>query len=194
MLKNLRAHRCPVHKCTHLNLLAAWDHLRRRASICMACGATHMINKNVNGFRRYKGILLCCDCYRIPEIQDDLKGVWTRLLRNDAIQGRWCCALCQVVLFDPVTLIRSRLFERDHMDVFSKVATVWELVTSGAPFEDVLAENQKCRNLCVRCHAAVTCAERATGLLALKSLDALSPDILKRAQYQTNTLAKMLLS
>ena len=116
-----------------------------------------MINKNVNGFRRYKGILLCCDCYRIPEIQDDIKGVWTRLLRNDAIQGRWCCALCQVVLFDPVTLIRSRLFERDHMDVFSKVATVWELVTSGAPFEDVLAENQKCRSghLCRARHRSV---------------------------------------
>ena len=67
---------------------------------------------------------------------------------------------------------------------------------TGATLSDILSERDKCRNLCVRCHAAVTCAERTLGILALKAIDrtgGLSTDMKTRAQQQVETLTQMLL-
>jgi hypothetical protein len=162
----------------------------------MACGTRHLLNKNVHGFRQYRGVVLCCDCYGIPEIAHEIQAVWTLVFWADRQQNATDCALCQVPLIDPVTLQPRRAFERDHLNVFTKISTVWALVMTGATLFDILSERDKCRNLCVRCHAAVTCAERTLGILALKAIDrtgGLSTDMKTRAQQQVETLTQMLL-
>jgi hypothetical protein len=60
----------------------------------------------------------------------------------------------------------------------------------------IKTENDKCRNLCVRCHSAVTYAERTIGILQLKNKPhkrEVSEYVKKRARYQVETLTKMLL-
>ena len=118
-------------------------------------------------------------------------------MEYDACRGKWSCALCAVTLFYPGTYQLQQAFERDHEDVFTKTCSVWELLVTGAPFERVIQENDKCRNLCIRCHSAVTCAERAVGILRLKTLDqkptGVSSYTKQRARYQVETLTKMLL-
>jgi hypothetical protein len=100
------------------------------------------------------------------------------------------------VLFDTTTLDNYCRFERDHINVFTKTTTVWELLVSGAPFHDVCEENRKCRNLCLHCHSVVTYAERVVGILKLKKIKDTTPNIeyiRDRAMYQVETLVKMLL-
>ena len=143
------------------------------------------------------GVELCWNCYTIPEIAEHVTTTRLRLLRLDAQNGKWTCSLCHTVLFDPLTLHTLEGFERDHVDVFAKTASVWELLVTGAPFESIQQENDKCRNVCVRCHSAVTCAERAVGILRLKALDrtpgGLTQYTKDRALYQVETLTRMLL-
>jgi hypothetical protein len=192
---DLGAHRCPIQRVLGLNLVDTWinEHQKQRVS-CWACDTHHFVNKNVHGFRRFCGVDLCWNCYTIPEIARHVKDARRKLFEQDAASGKWCCALCTSTLFDPITFQPLQAFERDHVDVFSKTCTVWELLVTGAPFDQVVRENDKCRNLCVRCHSAVTCAERKVGILRLKSLDpGISSYIKRRALYQVETLTTMLL-
>ena len=108
---------------------------------------------------------------------------------HDAQTGKWKCALCAIQLFDPVTFQTSRAYERDHLDVFLKTTTVWELLVTGVSLAGVMEENDKCRNLCVRCHSA----ERTVGILRLKPLLGVSSYIKQRALHQVETLTAMLL-
>jgi hypothetical protein len=198
--KNISLHRCPIPKVLTLDLVQSWVTIQQRECLslsCVACGTTHFLNTNIHGFRMYKTVRLCWDCYNIPQIANEVQHMRLRLLRHDAAVGKWQCALCLCPLFDPVTLQLVRAFERDHVDVFSKEATVWELLVTGASVTRVFAENQNCRNLCVRCHSAVTCAERTVGILGLKALarreEGLSNYIKQRALHQVETLTLMLL-
>jgi hypothetical protein len=164
---------------------------------CDACGIRHFINKNVNGFRMFKGIDLCHDCYSIQEIRQHVQETRLKLLKHEASQDKWYCALCKIVLFDPNTLESFRSFERDHIDVFKKTCSVWELIVKGASIDCILLETKKCRNLCIRCHSAVTCAERAVGILGLKVLErnqSISNYDKARATIQVDALTRMLLS
>jgi hypothetical protein len=197
--KDLHAHRCHVQKVQTLNLVDTWirirDNEQQRIS-CQACGTRHFLSKNINGFRMFWNVDLCCDCYNIPQITQHVQLTRQKLLELDACTHKWKCALCAVKLFDPVTFQVERAFERDHIDVFTKSSTVWKLLVTGAPFEVLVKENNKCRNLCVRCHSAVTCAERAVGILGLKALDRsqrVSTYTKRRALQQVETLTRMLL-
>jgi hypothetical protein len=199
--QNVGAHRCPVHKVVSLNLVETWVRLRDDATnsiSCWACDTQHFLNSNVHGFRRFLGVDLCWSCYTIPQITEHVQATRHQLLELDAQSGKWKCALCAIHLFDPVTLHPIKAFERDHLDVFDKTSTVWELLVTGAPFDQITAENDKCRNLCVRCHSAVTCAERAVGILQLKTLNrtprGLTSYTKERALYQVETLTRMLLA
>jgi hypothetical protein len=140
---------------------------------------------------------LCCDCYKIPEITRHVQELRQQLLEVDARCGKWMCALCAIPLFDPVTFVSNRSFERDHLDVFTKQTTVWKLLVTGCSIHEIKTENDKCRNLCVRCHSAVTYAERTVGILQLKNKprkQPLSEYVKKRARHQVETLTKMILT
>jgi hypothetical protein len=200
MVQDIVAHRCAIQQVLTLDLMHTWARLRdnmHRHSSCQACGTTHFLKKNIHGFRTFFGVALCWNCYSIPEISEHVTTTRLKLLGLDAHAGKWKCALCTTSLFDPTTLQSLEAFERDHLDVFTKTASVWELLVSGAPFEKIKQENDKCRNLCVRCHSAVTCAERAVGILRLKSLDRTQSGLplytKQRALYQVETLTRMLL-
>ena len=141
--------------------------------------------------RKFLNVKLCWDCYTIPEITDHVQKTRKQLMVRDAQNNKWKCALCDLTLFDPMTLQIIHAYERDHTDVFMKSTAVWEPIVSGAPFNQVILENDKCRNLCIRCHSAVTCA---VGILRLKKSPLeLSLYIKQRALYQVETLTKMLL-
>jgi hypothetical protein len=200
LVQDLGAHRCPIRKVLSTDLVDAWARIQdsmTRSIACWACETRHFLNKNIHGFRKFWNVDLCYDCYNIPQIMEHVRHMRRRLLIVDANKGKWRCSLCEVSLFDPVTLQPHRAFERDHLDVFAKTTTVWELVVTGASFERITAENDKCRNLCIRCHSAVTCAERTCGILRLKVLDRtplrVTPYTKKRALYQVETLTDMLL-
>jgi hypothetical protein len=163
-VQNLSLHRCAVKKVLSLNLVEAWASVRAETRLqCFACGTEHFLQKNVHGFRRFKNVDLCWDCYTIPEITRHVQETRRRLVEHDVRNGKGQCALCGSRLLDPVTLETLQAYERDHLDVFQKTATVWELLVTGASFARVLAENAHCRNLCVRCHSAVT--ETLTAML-----------------------------
>jgi hypothetical protein len=200
-VQDIGAHCCPIQQVMSLNLIETWSTLQQtlmNGRQCHVCSVQHPINKNVHGFRKFMNIDLCWDCYSIPEITSHVQDMRLQILRMDVDAGKHRCALCDHVLIDPMTLTVLRAFERDHIDVFTKISTIWELLVTGASLEQIMRENSKCRNLCVRCHSVVTCAERAVGILRLKSIDrqppGVSPYIKKRAFYQVETLTRMLLS
>ena len=190
-LKNLAAHRCPVVTCMALDLRALWTHITTQSlPTCVACGVHHFLNKNIHGFRSYHGVLLCWDCYSIPEIQADIHARRRQLLSEEMRSPE--CRLCHRLLLDPVTGTVLCAYERDHVDVFAKVSTIWELLVTGVDMATIRREAAKCRLLCVRCHSAVTCAQRAVGLCRLKSAS-ISDAVRQRATSHAETLARMLL-
>ena len=200
--KNIRAHRCQVSKVLTSNIVEMWEGSRanpdtgQEFDTCDGCGVWHFLNKNIHGFRWFKGVRLCHDCYTIPEITGQVQAARHRLMDHDGRSGKWRCALCSIVLFRPDTHEIVHAYERDHIDVFDKSSSVWELLVTGAPFQQVIHESNKCRNLCVRCHSAVTYAERTVGILGLKTIETrcpLSPYIRKRARYQVDTLVDTML-
>jgi hypothetical protein len=197
---DLTKHHCPIRKVLSTNLIEVWARIQdttNQSPTCFACGAKHYINKNINGFRRFWNVDLCCDCYNIPEITRHVQDLRQQLLELDAHCNKWMCALCEIPLFDPVTFVSKRSFERDHLDVFAKTTTVWRLIVTGCSMHQIKTENDKCRNLCVRCHSAVTYAERVVGILQLKNKprkQPLSEYVKKRARHQVETLTKMLLT
>jgi hypothetical protein len=193
--QNLSTHRCAIRKILSINLIDAWARIQettRQSRICHSCETQHFLNKNVHGFRRFCHVDLCYDCYNIPQITEHVRSMRQKLLELDIRTGKWKCALCEVHLFDPVTGFRLQAFERDHIDVFDKTTTVWELLVTGATFSQLSHENNKCRNLCVRCHSAVTCAERTVGILRLKT-HGVSAYVKQHALHQVETLTRMLL-
>ena len=197
--KNIRNHRCQVTKVLSSNIIELWEEspanpeTDQDCNACDGCGVWYFLKKNVHGFRWFQGVHLCWDCYTIPEIIGHVQAMRHRLMDHDGRSGKWQCALCSTVLFHQDTHEIVRAYERDHIDVFNKSASVWELLVTGAPFEQVVHENDKCRNLCVRCHTAVTYAERTVGILGLKKIESLSSYVRKRARHQVNTLVTAML-
>jgi hypothetical protein len=140
-----------------------------------------IINKNIHGHKVYAGEMFCSDCFESLNIAHRQLPARTTLLAHDVQFHKTNCALCDVALI--VDGIAVKHYERDHVDVFTKIESVGFLVMIGAPLEDILAENDKCRNLCVPCHCLVTYAERAVGILKLKSLPG-NEEVRRRAAQQ----------
>jgi hypothetical protein len=190
-MKNLDLHQCTVRKILEYDVELALGQLKTYGPRCDGCLTHHFINKNTHSFKKFRKLDLCCDCYRIPEIKAEIDALYTRLRARDLHLGNTACCLCTVQLMDRdgTTL---RLFERDHIDVFSKTASVFELVSSGAPWDVIVEEYNKCRTLCIRCHSAVTLAERSVGILRLKSLD-VTDHVKSMARQKVDELACKLL-
>ena len=191
--KQIDLHKCPVQKVLQVPIEDACHDLKTRGPTCDGCGAHHLMTKNIHGFRMFCGAHLCYDCYHIPEIQAHTAYGMQKLLHYEILRGKTQCALCDRTLIDPVTGHALCAFERDHVDVFTKSCSVWELVSSGAPWPKIRHESDKCRNVCVKCHSIITAAQRRVGILGLKNLvGVMDPEIKLQAESTVDVLVAKL--
>ena len=60
-------------------------------------------------------------------------------------------------------------FHFDHLNMFNKGDTIYNMVTSGVPIETIYKEIDKCQHICIECHNNITDLERATGVMKTKT-------------------------
>lgn len=201
-LCDLSKHTCPVRKVKVFDAVAFVDKLlltnyqQDYGETCTRCLEWHAVNKNANGFRNWRGSMMCADCFANDiEITSLIEERWIQLLQYDVKRKRTICDAkgCNKQLISILGEIICR-FERDHIDVFSKKSSVSTMVNTGVPMVEVLAESDKCRNLCVRCHSFTTFVERHSGILRLKKVaELVNPSVLTMATRKTNSaVARML--
>jgi hypothetical protein len=192
---DLRKHSCSCLRVTNFDRAKSVARAKTAGITCTRCADVHFINKNINGIKKFKGRQVCADCRDSSmDIQRHVTAARAALLDHDIETKQTDCALCARQLIDVTTCRRVRRFERDHLDVFTKTSSVIMLAHAGEPIATVIAEARKCRNLCVRCHATVTFAERESGILSCKRvIDTIAPDVVKRARTNTDELVQALL-
>lgn len=184
-LKNLPAHKCPVQKLLQIQATDILPVEEKDIWKCEGCLQVHLVSKNCNGFHEYRGVSLCTDCFRIPEIQMEIQECYNRIydycFQNLGLSE---CAMCKVGLLMRVEttnrVVKIRNFEFDHVNMFNKTASIFQLVYKD-PFdlESIKLEVSKCRMLCVRCHSYVTFAEKHMGLHH-RSIRSLSEELRNR--------------
>ena len=156
-LQNLKNHRCQVKK------FKEFDPLSLTTDDWYTCEGCRRIGFAKNKMREWYGISLCVDCYIIPEIQQIQKETG-KLLRIHLIDtDRYSCAGCHELLIDPNTAEMLLSYELDHLDAKEKVQGVGNMLQRGLHLKEIILEADKCRALCVRCHAMVTRVEQKTG-------------------------------
>ena len=156
---------------THVSPRDLWSDLKDDGPTCDGCGTQHFANKNERGLRNYKGVDLCADCYTIPEVERNTLRMFIGLTMLDIQMRKTCCAICTAGLIDPQTGYTFADFKRVYIDVFDMQSPVWALVTNGSNWATVKAASDKCRNVCTRCHSAISTAKRKIGIQRLKTLD-----------------------
>ena len=126
------------------------------------------MSKNVHGFREWKGIDLCSDCYhQTPEIHHEVHVLRMNFIGFLVHRGQVDCALCLRALICPITWVSFRHHELDHYDRSTKVDSIGTMIMKGCSLSSICQESLKCRLLCVRCHARVTYAQRCVGTMRL---------------------------
>ena len=188
-------HKCPVAASMTLSAQSIFERIQLElpGKQCDACGQRHFVTSNINPFRSWKSFVFCADCYRIEEIQREITDTRNRLRRRDIGLGHIACALCQVKVIDAVHQRDLCVYERDHLDVFSKRESVGVMCQRGESWDDICREADQCRILCKRCHSVVTFAQRETGLLRLKSYGKVDPLVIEKVQRVTQELIGLLL-
>lgn len=61
-------------------------------------------------------------------------------------------------------------FHLDHINMFSKTGGVIQMMESGSPLADLVAEVAKCQLLCVACHEIVSAFEESYGFFTKKAI------------------------
>ena len=61
-------------------------------------------------------------------------------------------------------------FHLDHINMFSKVSSVGEMMDRGDSADDIIVEISKCQLLCINCHTLVTRFEAKRGFIKQKKL------------------------
>jgi hypothetical protein len=59
-------------------------------------------------------------------------------------------------------------FHFDHINMFDKGDTIYNMVITGVPIEDIYKEIDKCQLVCFECHGIVTALERETKFIKTK--------------------------
>ena len=189
--KGIRDHNCPVIRAHNLVPVNLWRVIKDDAATCDGCGTKHFRSKHLHGLRYYKGVYLCANCYSIPQIEHAISAMCLQLTESDVRMGKTECAICEKGLIDIKTGWALAAFRRDYLDVIDKQCTVWALVNSGAKWDSVRTANDQCRNVCIRCHSALSIAKWAIGIQSLKKLQV--PDCLKHVvTRKVETLVNML--
>ena len=171
---HIKKHICPILKFDNFmkqDIIEIKKEMATYGKVCDVCGTHHPKIKNVNGFRIFKDIDLCADCYDIPEIKIEVLTLSQKMLDEDIRQGRTFCAMCYVTIIDTHTRTIVRRFERDHLNPSEKIGSVGRMISKGEPWENILIESNKCRTLCVACHSIVTYLEMKSGLMRIQKFD-----------------------
>ena len=117
--------------------------------------------------------------------------MFLQLTMLDIQMGRTVCAICTTGLIDPQTGHELAAFRRELVDVLASKCTVWTFVTTGASWDSIRLANQHCRNVCLRCHSAISIAKRCIGIQRLKALQ-ISDCIKQMAARKVESLVYML--
>jgi hypothetical protein len=152
--RNLPTHICPVRKLQEFDVLS-W--LPPIGWLCEGCNERHALNKNCNRLQVYKGVLLCSDCYDIPEIHLEKTTLWDMVNLHLLRTGRVNCFLCENQVLDR-TGRRLKKIELHHIQ--PKYLSIFQLVNQGAPWEMLREELDKTRPVCVACHSYITLTEK----------------------------------
>ena len=103
----------------------------------------------------WKGNQVCANCHKqyrrveySKEVSDYVRSVYRR-----------GCTFCD---------IRVGRFHLDHINMFTKVGSVCDMMERGIPAAEIIAEIGKCQLLCVNCHGLVTRFEHKRGFITEK--------------------------
>jgi len=100
---------------------------------------------------------LCVNCHSVAktkEVPHDLSNYIKSVYKRG-------CSFCET---------KEGRFHLDHINMFSKVKSVYELMDEGASAEEIIEEVNKCQLLCINCHCLVTKYEYARGFMKEKRL------------------------
>jgi hypothetical protein len=104
--------------------------------------------------RMWRGKRLCENCHAIS--QKDIAPELTAYIKDIYSKG---CTFCDN---------KCGRFHLDHINMFTKISSVGEMMDRGDPAEDIIAEVAKCQLLCINCHSLVTRFESKRGFLIKK--------------------------
>ena len=158
-IKNLRRHSCAIRKLNGFDV-QEFSINPSHGRLCDACGDWHPMLKNINGFKEWKGIDLCADCYAIEQIEREVRDIGAAVVSHLINRNDVCCAICSRLIICPLTGDRYFRYEFDHCTAAVKIDSVGAMIMKGRPLSMIFDEMAKCRLLCVRCHARVTYAQR----------------------------------
>lgn len=105
--------------------------------------------------RSWQGKHLCDKCYL--DNRKDISPELSAYIKEIYSSG---CAFCD---------IKGGRFHFDHINMFSKVNSVMDMVNAGEPEEAIKAEIAKCQLLCTDCHMVVTRFELRRGFMRKKT-------------------------
>jgi transcription elongation factor Elf1 len=115
-----------------------------------------MSQKNIS--RPWKGNQICQTCFSRTMKEREHTWVLIEAYRH------YHCAIC---LKEKVN--KDDCFHFDHLNMFDKGDTIYNMVTTGVPIEDIYKEIDKCQLLCFECHGIVTDLERETKFIKTKT-------------------------
>jgi hypothetical protein len=122
---------------------------------CHDC-KTKIFISQTNTARTWKENQLCDECY--IKSYEEREETW-RLIQKKSNQ----CVIC-FRLKDH----REKRFHYDHINMFDKGHTIYNMVTEGMPIDYIYKEIDKCQLLCFECHNLVTDLERKMGFMSKK--------------------------
>ena len=122
---------------------------------CHDCKTIIFITQK-NTARTWKDNKVCDDCY--VKTYEEREQTWKQIQQYNSN-----CTICLKKKDH-----KDKRFHFDHMNMFDKGDTIYSMVTSGVPLEDIFKEIDKCHMLCFECHNIVTCIERKTGFMSKK--------------------------
>lgn len=123
---------------------------------CHEC--KHLITMSQkNSSKTWKGNQICHTCFsRTMKERDHTWNLIESYTPNH-------CAIC---LKQKVN--KDDCFHFDHLNMFDKGDTIYNMVTTGVPIETIYKEIDKCQYICIECHNNITDLERATGVMKTK--------------------------
>jgi hypothetical protein len=186
--KSLTDHKCAVKQVFSFEYTPLSQ--ENIGKICDGCTDWYPLT---NSFRVWKNIDLCRDCYNIGNIQREVNTTRQKLSLLMVEDDQCQCQICHEPIICPITHVRLRAGELDHVRPWEKIESVGTMILQGYQFEDIVTEYYKCRLLCIRCHACVTYSQKLTGSIRLKNLE-LSPKSRDRVQTIVKAITRKVLS
>ncbi|AYV86911.1 MAG: hypothetical protein Sylvanvirus13_18 [Sylvanvirus sp.] len=117
---------------------------------------------------------LCYPHFAAPDKELIRRQLWKEIhvfiqRHYDGKKVPFLCASCETQLAKDYDFTTGHPYQWDHLNVFSKKASIYELVQRGGPIELIHTELDKCHPLCVDCHQDKTEVEIRNKFLNVKT-------------------------